>query len=281
MRVCHNWSEQAMESILVVIVAIVIAAIIVGGFVMRRRRAKQTEAFAQERGWRYEKSDATVLSAYPQVFPFYAEGRSTSKPGISLGGSGRSDDAQNVMYLNVGDYPGHSFTYNYSTRDTDSDGDTSTKQHYWHVLGVELPVPFPHLTIRRRRKLDALENRLTKPVELPHPGLSAAYTIHSEHPPAAFDVVTPEMAQWLLAQQFKTEMVLQDTRLFVYAKGKQKLENIEPMVAQLAGFLSQIPAVAWQKAQGEYPRPQRTLMVDSLDLNKMKDAYTQWRDSQG
>lgn len=265
-----------MEKLIIGVVAVAILTIIVGGAVMRARRAKQTEKFAQERGWRYERADATILGQYPQLFPFYSQGR--SRPGISFGGGGSNDDAQNVLHLNVGGYPGHSFTYTYTTYDTDSDGDSSTQNHYWHVVGVELPEPFPQLTIRRRRRLDALENRFTKPVEFALPELNAAYTIHSEYPPAAYDVVTPATAQWLLAQQFKGEIVLQDTRLYVYAKGKQKLENIDPMVAMLSEFISLIPPAAWHKAQSEYPRPQRPLLSEGLDLNAMKDAYTQWRD---
>lgn len=268
-----------MEKYIIAAATIVILTIIAARFVAKKRQGQKLMAFAEERGWRYEKSDATILDSYPQLLPFYAEGRSSAKPGLSFGG-GRDDDAQDVMYFNAGQYPGHSFTYAYTSYDRDSDGSTSSQVRPWHVVGLELPLPLPQMIIRRRRKLDALESRLTKPIEFSHPGLAEAYTVHAEHPPAAIDIMTPEMAQWLVAEQFAPEMVMQDHRIYVYTKGVQKTENIDPMIAQLSGFLARVPAHVWQKAQGEYPRPERILKVDRLDLGMMKDAYQQWRKEQ-
>lgn len=268
-----------MEPIIIFGVAALILVVAVGGAVMRARNSKEVQALADERGWRYEKSDARILSSYPQLFPFYSQGQSRSKPGISFGDSD-SGEARDVLYLKAGEYSGQSFTYTYKTHETDSDGDTSTKNHYWHIVGFELPTSFPNLTIRRRRKLDLFENKLTKPVDFPYPELNSEYTIHSEHAPAALDIVTAEMAQWLVREQFRAEIVLQDRRVYVYTKGRQKLENIDPMIKQISDFLAHIPEVAWQKTRGEYPQPQRVKYVEGLDLGQMKSAYDDWRESQ-
>lgn len=278
MMECHELGRSVMEIALFIGSGVVILAFIAGRFVLRKRKAKQAEAFAGERGWRYVPSDVGILDAYPQTFPFYSEGGSRSKPGLTIGDNSQGG-ARNLMHLNAGDYAGHSFTYTYTTYDRDSDNKSSSQNHYWHVVGLELPVPFPNLIVRRRRKLDALENRLTKPVEFPSPELTAAYTIHSEHPPAVFDIITPEMAQWLVGEEFRDEMVMQDHSFYVFRKGKQKFENIDSMLGQLRGFLSRIPAEAWQKAQGEYPRPQRVRNADALNVNQMKDAYREWRET--
>ena len=268
-----------MENAFFIAIGGIVLVSIVGGYVLRKRRAKQTEEFAKQRGWRYVPSEVGILDSYPQTFPFYSEGGSRSKPGLSIGDSSQGG-AVDLMHLNTGDYAGHSFTYTYRTHGTDSDNNSTSTDHNWHVVGLELPVPFPNLTIRRRRKLDALGNALTKPLDFASPELTAAYTIHSEHPPAAFDIFTPEMIQWLVGEQFRDEMVMQDHCVYVFRKGKQKLEAIDPMLGQLSGFLNRIPAEAWQKAQGEYPRPQRVRKVDALDLNQMKAAYQEWRESQ-
>lgn len=91
--------------------------------------------------------------------------------------------------------------------------------------------------------------------------------------------MTPEMVQWLVDGLFQHELVLQDQRIYVFSQGRQKLANIDPMLSQLTGFLSRIPAEVWRKAEGEYPRPDRVQIFDALDLGKMKDAYKDWRDS--
>ena len=268
-----------MNNALFIGIAVFIFVVAVGGFVVRARNAKKAREFAAARGWRYEKSDVGILGSYPQLFPFYSQTGGRGKPGLSFGDSDQGE-ARDVLYFNAGDFFGHSFTYTYTTHEQNSDNETSTKKHYWHVVGLELPTPFPSLIIRRRRKLDALENRLTKPVEFPQADLNAAYTIHSEHPPAAFDIVTPQMAEWLVHEEFRNEMVLQDHKLYVYKKGRQKLDNVDPMLKQLTDFLAHIPAAVWQKTQGEYPRPQRVNYVQSLDLGQMKAAYDEWRESQ-
>jgi len=270
---------MVMDPIIIFGVAALILVIAIGGAVRRARNSKKVQGLAAERGWRYEKSDAGVLSTYPQLFPFYSHGEGRSKPGISFGDR-VSGEARDVLYLTEGEYSGQSFTYTYTTYERDSDGDTSSKKHYWHVVGFELPTAFPNLTIRRRRKLDFFENKLTKPVDLPYSELNSAYTIHSEHAPAALDIVTAAMAQWLVREQFRAEIVLQDRRVYVYTKGRQKIENIDPMVKQIIDFLAHIPQEAWQKTRGEYPQPQRVKYVESLDLNQMKSAYDDWRESQ-
>lgn len=257
----------------------VITALSVGRSVLRRRRAARAKDFAQERGWGYEPVNDLVLEGYPQVYPFYSQGRSTSKPGLSIGGNNRSDSARDVLRFMVGDYPSESFTYTYVTYDSGSDGGSSAQHSYWHVLGLELPVPFPHLTIRRNRKFKIGARSLPERVDFPDPALTAAYAIHCEYPAAAFDLITPATAQWLVAEEFQDEMVLHDNRLFVFRKGKQDLERLDAMIGMLTGFLSRIPAEAWRKAQGEYPRPQRIVMYDAFNLNVIKDAYQQWKDS--
>lgn len=268
-----------MDNALFIGIAVLILAVIVGGYVFRARAAKKTREFAAARGWRYEKSDLGVLDSYPQLFPFYSESGGRGKPGLSFGET-RDDDALDVLYFTVGEFPGHSFTYTYTTHERDSNNEPSTTRHYWHVVGVDLPVPFPMLTIRRRRKMDALTNRSTPPVEFAQADLNAAYTIHCEHLPAAFDIVTPQMGEWLVREQFRTEIVLQDHKLYVYKKGRQKIDSIDPMLKQLTDFLAQISPATWQKTQGHYPRPHRIHHVQSLDLGRMKAAYDEWRESQ-
>ncbi len=108
--------------------------------------------------------------------------------------------------------------------------------------------------------------------------LNAAYTIRSEHPPAAMDIITPDTARWLIDQELKNPIVLQDHHLFTYAKGHQKVEAIDPMLAVLTGFLGRIPQQAWQKAQGEYPRPERKRTVP-VNLERIVDAVRGYRET--
>lgn len=271
-----------MDNPLLVVAVCAVFVLVIGGMVFRKvrgsRAAKQAQQYAAGRNWQYVSSDIGVVTKYPQLYPFYAAGRSTSRTGISSGGSS-TGDALDVLSFHSGDYRGESFTYSYMSYDNDSSSSSNPTRHFWHIVGLELPVPFPNLIIRRRRKVELPQARLTKPVDMPSAELNSLYAVHSEHHPAALDVMTPEMVQWLVGGQFHHEMVMQDSRLYVYCKGRQKLENIDAMLAQLNGFLSYVPAEAWQKAQGEYPRPARVQMVESLDVGKMKDAYKEWRDT--
>ncbi len=265
--------------LIAIVVAVVILVIAVSKALLRAKGRKKSEAYAAERGWQYTKSDMGILDTYPQLFPFYSSSDSRDKPGVSFS-SGDQGQAHNILCFTADGYPGQSFTYSYTTYDHDSTSNTNSQINNWHVTGLELPSPFPSMSIRRRQRVrDSLGVGNSDVVELPYPDLKAAYTVRCEHPEAALDIVTPEMAQWLLENNFKNEIILQDQRIYVYSKGSQDLEKIDAMVEQLTGFLALIPESTWQKTQGTYPRPKRVTMASSLNLNQMKDIYQEWREN--
>lgn len=268
-----------MEYPIFIIVALIIVATIVGRFVRDRKRRKQTEEqaqqLAQSRGWRYVESDIGILDSYSLLPPLSGE---------DSGGSRNQFDARHVIFLTAGDYPGHSFTHYHTANYTDSDGDSKRDTSRKHVVGLELPVPFPNVTIRSRRRSDRVFNKLnkvfntkTKPVEFPMEEFNAAYTVHSEHPPAALEIITTDTARWLIEQDLKDEIVLQDHLIVIYKDGYQQVENIDSMLAVLTGLLTRVPQEAWQKAQGEYPRPKRYHYSDAVNLNKIADAVKDYR----
>lgn len=276
-----------MNTNFVILVATLVFVFIVGGVIMRKLKsnnaAKEAQEFARSKNWQYESANEAIVGSYPQLFPLYAEGRSTRQPGINVAAS-TEELARDILYFHAGRYPGQSFTLTYAAYDTgtagSSEDSSNSKRHFWHIVGLELPVPLPELTVRPRRKIDALERRLTKPIELSSDEFNSSYAVYSEHPPFAHDVFSADMMTWLMQGAFKNQLVLQDHKIYVFSKGRQNVEKIDAMLAHLEGFLARIPSTVWHKAQSaEYPRPERIKLSNTLNVSEMINAYKDWRDS--
>lgn len=242
------------QVLLFVVVGVFIVVVIVFGVVRNRAQQKKSEEFASSRGWRFTKRDDSLEETYPELFPL---------------GQGTGRTFLNVMSFDAGALPAQSFDYRYTEVDSSSSSSSETSQttHKYHVVAVRLPQPLPLLMLRPRRKLDAIEGKIVKPISFESTAFNDAWFVQGEHPPAAHDVIHPRMMEWLLTVDSGRTLNLQDDTLFTYAKGIQKLEHIDGMVTFLTDFVSHVPAHVWQKADGEYPRPQR--VRTTLNLNKL------------
>lgn len=231
-----------ISPLVILAVAVVLA---LGGFSIYQSylRRKRFEEYAQARGWQYTPSDASLARAFPQQAPF---------------GSGSSRRCTNVLRHRSGKYTGYSFDYSYQVS-SGSGENRSTTTYRFHVVSLDLPHPLPRLTLRPEGALDGVAKFFgSQDVQFESAEFNRAWFVQAEHLPAAHDVIHPQMMTWLLeAPQQGARFVIEDQILYTFRTGRQMRENIDPLIARLVAFSEHIPAFVWQKAQGEYPRPER------------------------
>lgn len=247
-----------MEKYIIAIVAVFIVTVMVVKFVRGRGQEKKIAELAEQRGWSFAHRDDQLLWRYPELFPL---------------SEGREQTVRNLLTFTVDGnmYSSFDFTSTGSTT-TSSNDDDSTSTSRYHVVGVNLPVPLPELTIRARRRLDALENKLTKPEPI-DPEFDQTWTVHGECSPATMAIMSAQQREFINVHDKKTRIVIQDDVLFTYRSGRQTVENIDEMIALLTGFMNRIPSDVWQAAQaGSYPRPVRTRSAFRVDLDQVANA---------
>lgn len=226
-------------------ILIVAAVLAVGGFSIYQSyaRRKRFEQYAQTRGWQYTPSDNSLARTFPQQAPF---------------GNGSSRRCTNVLRHRSGEYTGYSFDYSYKVS-SGSGENRSTTTYRFHVVSLDLPFSLPRLTLRPEGTLDGVAKFFgSQDVQFESAEFNQAWFVQSEHLPAAHDVIHPRMMAWLLeGSQRRARFVIEDGILYTFLTGRQDVDNVDPLIARLTGFAERIPGFVWQKAQGEYPRPER------------------------
>lgn len=221
---------------------ILIAALIVVSILYRRsrsrRRERVTAEFAAERGWQYQHQvPREFLHTLPSAYPF-SGGDNQGAYDLITGGE--------LM----------SFGFYFWTRTTSAD-DSSSRVDF-HVVALPLPAPLPQVQISTKR--GAL--RQGGALRFESAAFNSAWLVYSEHPQAAYDLLHPRMLEWLQARS--GNYLVQDERIYYWRQGPQEPAAVEEIAVDLRAFVDLIPAHVWQKAQGEYPRPQRYSPVADL-----------------
>lgn len=224
---------------LYVVVALGILVVFAVALYLRHLERKRFEEYARARGWAYARSEPSLPRAFPQVEPF---------------GRGSSRRCTNVFRYDVEGRTGYSFDYAY-TQSSGAGDNRSTTTYRFHVVSTELPQPLPRLTVRPENPLDGVTKFFgSQDVQFESEEFNRAWLVRSDHLPAAHDVIHPRMMDWLMQPANRgARFVLEGTVLFTFTRGRQRLENIDSMIASVAAFREGIPAFVWQKARGEYP----------------------------
>lgn len=225
--------------VLIVVVAIVAVVAAVNAYGQRKR----FEEYATRRGWEYTPSEHSLAKSFPQMAPF---------------GSGSSRRCTNVLRYRAGEHAGLSFDYSFTVSRGSGENRSSTTYRF-HVVSLDLPHPLPRLTLRPEGMFDGVAKLFgSQDVQFESEEFNRAWFVQSEHLPAAHDLIHPRTMGWLLEPaQRGASFAIEDGVLFTFIKGRQNLENIDPLIGRLAGLLGHVPEFMWQKAQGEYPRPER------------------------
>lgn len=212
-----------------------------------KRRRKAVAEFAAERGWEHhEEASRDFLHTLPDTYPF-AGGNDQGVTNLLIDGT--------LM----------SFDFHFWTETTTSD-DTSSKVPF-HVVLLPLPAPLPRVQISTKRGAQRQGGAL----RFESAAFNKSWLVYSEHPQAAYDVLHPRLMEWL--QERKGNFVIQDERIYYWVRGTQDVTAIDAIASDLRAFVEQIPAHVWQKAQGEYPRPQRYSPV--ADLGRFVESVRQ------
>lgn len=218
--------------IVLIVLAGLVAAVVTGV-----RRTRQVKEFAEQRGWEFIGTDRSLPRTFPRVAPF---------------GIGSDRRASDTLRYNVRGRHGYSFTYTYTTG---SGEDETTHTH--HVVSLDLPHPLPRLVLRPETTMSRMGKLIgMQDVQFESEDFNRAWIVQSEHLPGAHDILHPRMMEWLLQVQPRN-IVIEDETMYVWSRGQQVLEIIEPWIRFMLDFEDLIPAFVWQKAQGEYPRPSR------------------------
>lgn len=217
---------QSVWLFFVAVVAVVILLAVRSG----RRRRTALQEYAAARGWDYQGSAQGLA------------GRFTSEP-FNAGRSRRATDAL------TGDFHGRhaaSFDYQYVTG-----GGKDSTTHYFHVVCLHLPTALPRL----RFDPDGLGASLAtffggEDIQFESEEFNRAWRVRSDGPPQyAYDFVHPRMMETMMHQGIVGHSItVEGEDIYLYARGRQRIDRIDPRLAVLSSIVDQIPRHLWLKA---------------------------------
>jgi len=180
-------SEDSLTIVWIVAAAAAVVALIFLARWMAKKRIAALAAAANGLGFSFSPERKTELAARMQKLY-----------GISPG----SDDyAENLL---LGTYRGHAvtvFEFNNTTKSTDSDNQTKTEHHSWHIVFVDLGRSFPGLVIEPENSLTKLGKVVgIEDIEVESREFSKKFSIRSDDPAFANEVCHARLTDFLLGQ---------------------------------------------------------------------------------
>jgi hypothetical protein len=191
-----------------------------------QRRHAANHQWAVARGWQYT----------PRVDGLE---RRWQSPPFGRGGSRRASE---VFTGNFHGRQALSFSYTYVT----SNGKNSTT-HTHHVVALQLPVPLPWVQLSP----DGAGTSIAKffggqDIEFESVAFNEAWRIQGPPGQFPFDLIHPRMMERLLQPDaVGRNITIEGRDVFLWIHGSQKLQNIDPYLNLLFGFIEQIPRHLW------------------------------------
>ncbi|MEV6890210.1 MULTISPECIES: hypothetical protein [Kribbella] len=144
----------------------------------------------------------------------------------------------------------HHWTTTRTESYTDSNGNTQTRtvteHHSEPVLGFQLPVRMPPLTVGRKG--------LSRGIEFESEAFNKQFAIFAQDRKYAYDVIHPRQMEYLMAAQGRPFQIEQDWVWF--SPGEHSQPAIAHCSAYLRGFLGRVPRFVWRNlglADTPYP----------------------------
>jgi hypothetical protein len=213
------------------IIAIIILAIAVGfgGYWANQRRQKAFALWASTHGFSYAPRDDTYADL-PWGAPF----------GI---GSGRQ--AQDVVAGTVSERPALCFTLRYQTQSSNGKT-TQTQTHYYRIYSLGLPKSLPELRVGPEGLLSGIARMMgIHDIEFESEDFNRAYKVKSDDRKFAYDVVNPQMMQFLLDSR-APGFILIGTNIVRIDHGRLEPATIESTLAYLTAVIEHIPDYVWK-----------------------------------
>jgi hypothetical protein len=207
---------------------------VVFSYLAAKKRREAMAAYAAARGWRYEVEQPLLVDRF-------------TGPPFGLGFGRR---AYNVLY---GTHDGRdlvSFDYEYKTQ-TSNGKQTTTQVHRFSVLGLSMGVYMPPLTVDPESFLDRFVGRITgNDIDLESEEFNRAFTVSCPDRKFAFDVLHPQMMEFLLQHRQVGWRFEQDSMLMV-ARGQRTPAQIEATIAVMDGITDRVPEFVWLRLKGQ------------------------------
>jgi hypothetical protein len=214
--------------LVVAVVAVVLS------YLAAKKRLEAMAAYAAGRGWRFEAEQPLLVDRF-------------TGPPFGLG-SGRR--AYNVLY---GTHEGRdlvSFDYEYKTQ-TSNGKQTTTHVHRFSVLGLSMGVHMPPLSVDPESFLDRFVGRLTgTDIDLESEEFNRSFTVSCPDRKFAFDVLHPQMMEFLLQHRQVGWRFEQDSMLMV-ADGQRTPVQIDATIAVMDGITDRVPEFVWLRLKGQ------------------------------
>lgn len=219
-----------MTAIIVIFIVLVVVLLAVGAYRTSQRR-KKFAAWAAANGFRYEQTNAD-----------YAE-----LPWGAPWGRGHGRRAIDVLTGTHRGRPVCCFTYRYEEESGSGDNRSDTTYNF-SVYWTKLPKQLGELDVGR----EGFGTRIARAVgfhdiELESEQFNRTFNVHAPDPRFAYDVLNPQMMQWLLsidAPGFR----IRGGDLVLVERNMLRLENITPRLDYLDQVIAQIPDFMWRAA---------------------------------
>lgn len=207
---------------------------VVFSYLAAKKRREAMAAYAASRGWRYEVEQPLLVDRF-------------TGPPFGLGFGRR---AHNVLY---GSHDGRdlvSFDYEYKTQ-TSNGKQTTTQVHRFSVLGLSMGVYMPPLSVDPENFLDRFVGRLTgNDIDLESEEFNRSFTVSSPDRKFAFDVLHPQMMEFLLQHRQVGWRFEQDSMLMI-SRGQRTPAQIDATLQVMDGITDRVPEFVWLRLKGQ------------------------------
>jgi hypothetical protein len=211
-----------------------IIAAVVYGYLQAKKRREEMASYALSRGWRYEAYQPLLVDRF-QGAPF---------------GLGHSRSAGNAVY---GQHDGRDFvSFDYEYKTTSGSGkQRRTTTHTFSVLALSMGASLPTLTVDPENFLERFVGRLTNSdIDLELEDFNRAFTVTCADRKFAFDVLNPQMMEFLLQHRDVGWRFERDS-MIVVASGRRSIPQIDATLALMDQISDRIPEFVWKQVRGQ------------------------------
>ena len=221
-------NESLLPLLIPAVVVLVVVIVAVGWYVEKRRR-EELQAFAEQRGWTYERRDDSWARAF--------DGRPFR--------SGHDREAHHVFRgMHDGrDFVGFELVYHTTDTDTDSNGNSTSREveHWYSVLALRTSDRMPRLEVSPEGFFGRAFGKLTnRDIQLESEEFNRAFTVVCKDRRFASDILHPRLMERLLRTP-RTGWRIDNGWILQIEDGKHRLESLDGRLSVTDGVLDAVP----------------------------------------
>ena len=214
---------------LFIVALAVFAGFAVWGAKRNRKRRSELEQFAASAGWQYVARDDQLAFQWQRP-PF---------------NQGYDHRAINVVRGAFAKRQLVAFDYSYKEQTSDGNGGSSSTTYHFAVCALELPAALPYLEVGPESVFARLGSVIgVHDIEIESEEFNRKFTVRSDDPKFASDVLSPRLAQTLLSlppYHWRTD----GASLVSWSKGALQPKVFQQWFSTLSGVIDSIPDFVW------------------------------------